>query len=105
MKVVVNSPSDQCGVADVNCRGTLIQSIPFEEIWVGKDTDGSEEGNSILLRMGKNYTFIGGGVTSFITQALIVKYESPIGNNDVPYPYAIDYLMIEGIMIQSEFST
>jgi hypothetical protein len=55
--------------------------------------------------MGKNYTFIGGGVTSFITQALIVKYESPIGNNDVPYPYAIDYLMIEGIMIQSEFST
>ena len=62
-------------------------------------------GNSILLQITKNkYVFIGNKIFSFTTKAEIKKFVSPVGNSDVPYPYAIDmdgkyYLMIESVII------
>jgi hypothetical protein len=63
------------------------------------------DGNSILLHI-KNldYVFIGDTVTKFKAHAKIVKYVSPVGNNLVPYPYAVDllgnyYLIIENVMM------
>ena len=54
----------------------------------GKEVDG----NSILIKPEKsknNYIFVGNGIRSFSTPEPILYFLSPIGNNDVPYPYAI----------------
>lgn len=58
------------------------------------------DGNTILLQLnnGNEYMYIGGEIYTFTTSDNIIDYISPIGNNDVPYPYAIGtqnvYLMI-----------
>ena len=62
-------------------------------------------GNSILLQLTQNkYVFIGHIIFSFTSKSEIKKFVSPVGNSDVPYPYAIDidgryYLMIEDVII------
>jgi hypothetical protein len=59
------------------------------------------DGNSILLQLSKTkYVSIGHEIYSFTTNHQIVEYISPVGNNDVPYPYAVDdigqyYLMLD----------
>jgi hypothetical protein len=64
------------------------------------------DGNSILLQLTKySYTYIGSEIYTFRTDSEIIDYVSPIGNSDVPYPYAIDsngyyYLMLENIKIK-----
>lgn len=40
-------------------------------------------------RSGHRYVFIGGNVGQFDTSEPISAFESPVGNNDVPYPVAI----------------
>ena len=84
------------------------------KVFVGKcpQYSGWGDGNSILLFMGfentlnhphygePKYIFIGTEIYSFYALNIINEYHSPIGNSDVPYPYAIDtdnryYLMIE----------
>jgi hypothetical protein len=52
----------------------------------------------------KKYIFIGSSIYSFNVFNKIIYYESPVGNSDVPYPYAIDekgyvYLCIEGVIL------
>jgi len=67
----------------------------------GKDFDG----NSFLLELDDDsYQHIGRDIFTFNSYNKIVKYVSPIGNNDVPYPYAIDsdgniYLLIEDVVL------
>jgi|TARA_B110000305_G_C19114205_1_gene481206 hypothetical protein len=62
-------------------------------------------GNSILLQITKNkYVFICDKIFSFTSKSEIKKFVSPVGNSDVPYPYAVDvdgryYLMIEDVII------
>lgn len=62
-------------------------------------------GNSILLQLEDNeYEFIGRTIFSFSSLAEIVEFVSPVGNNDVPYPHAIDidgniYLLIEDVVL------
>jgi len=63
------------------------------------------DGNTILIQIDdKEYVYIGEQIYKFKSYGKIVKYESPVGNNDVPYPYAIDeigktYLMIEDVVL------
>lgn len=63
------------------------------------------DGNSILLHINdNNYIYIGEKIYSFTSNAKIVKYISPVGNSDVPYPYAIDsenrvYLIVENVIL------
>jgi len=58
-------------------------------------------GNSCLFHHDKNkYIFVGHKVFSFTTRSPIVSFVSPVGNSDVPYPFAIDqegnaYLFLE----------
>lgn len=83
-----------------------------EKIFVGKSpetpstlylgTAGPEwDGNSLLLKLENgSYVFIGECIFSFKPLAEIVKFVSPMGNNDVPYPWAKDkegnyYLPVE----------
>ena len=65
-------------------------------------------GNSILLHLkDNNYLYIGGEKPFYFNSInTITEYVSPVGNNDVPYPYAIDkdgryYLMIENVILES----
>ena len=58
------------------------------------------------------YIFIGHKIFSFKTEYEIINYVSEVGNNDVPYPYAVDiknnyYLMIEEmrLSVPGEYST
>lgn len=51
------------------------------------------------------YVFIGEMIYSFTTPDKIISFVSPVGNNDVPYPYAIDEgnnvtLLIEKVKFQ-----
>jgi hypothetical protein len=52
--------------------------------------DGPEfDGNSILLQLTKQtYVYIGSEIYKFTTKDQIKRFISPVGNNDVPYPYA-----------------
>lgn len=70
------------------------------------------KGNSILFQVKSDrlkqhkYIYVGSEIYSFYTNELITKYYSPIGNNDVPYPYAISknniYLMVEKKVLNRE---
>lgn len=65
-------------------------------------------GNTILLKIKKNvYVFIGLNIYEFKTDDEIIKYYSPVGNNDVPYPVAIGkkyfYFMISKTQIPVEY--
>lgn len=92
--------------------------ITFEgvQVWIGYSPDCKTtrysggygpkfDGNSFLIcddAEALKYTFIGESIFSFHASMPIVAYHSPVGNSDVPYPYAIDceghfYLMIENV--------
>lgn len=80
--------------------------IPDDESLCKKNNKLAENfalGNSILVEKQKlSYVYIGMDIKSFETLDPIVKYESPVGNNDVPYPWAKDaknriYLMLEDV--------
>lgn len=95
----------------------LVKSFKPIDVFIGKSPlnemtrysggHGSEfDGNSILLKMSPTkYIFIGESIKSFKTKKEIMKYVSPVGNNDVPYPYGIDedglyYLITEGSTVK-----
>jgi len=99
-----------------NKINSKIYDLQVNKIFVGKSplirmTKYSEcvgdkyDGNSILLYLGNNtYKYIGECIYTFEALSPIIDYVSPIGNNDVPYPYAIDnnqniYLMIEKVIM------
>lgn len=64
------------------------------------------DGNSILLDLGnREYVFICEKLRFFHAEHDIHTFVSPVGNNDVPYPYAIDsreryYLLIEDVILE-----
>lgn len=82
--------------------GEILLSFGFEKVFVGFKKD---NGNSSIFYIGKNknkfkYIYVGALVYYFWTDEEIIEYVSIIGNNDVPYPFAVSknwyYLMIEG---------
>lgn len=99
----------------------LLMEIKYEKIFTGdplpsiftesKSGYSFEPGNSILvcISVGK-YIYIGSEIYSFQTgkgiDDEIIKYYSPIGNNDVPYPFAVSrnktYLMIEDVILDNQ---
>lgn len=90
----------------------------FENVWIGKSKKSPMtkfsggygkkwDGNSILLKTtdGK-YIQIGDAIRCFCAKFPIVSYHSPVGNNGVVYPYAIDcngryYLIFENVVIEN----
>lgn len=101
---------------------TLVAEYNIKDLFLGKSKlnamtkfsggYGPEfDGNSILLHIDDGddeeeykYVYVGNSVKEFTTNAKIVEYVSPVGNNCVPYPYALDtegnyYLMIEDKVI------
>lgn len=89
-----------------------ILTIPnYLEVFIGKsqDTKYSYDGNTILVRINKNkYMYIGETIYEFsLKNDEILSYNSPVGNNDVPYPYAVGkyntYLMLDKVYISNSF--
>ena len=96
----------------------LVFDISPQQIFIGKSVKskttefsggyGDEfDGNSILLKVSDTtYIYVGENIKLFHTIHPIISYHSPVGNNDVPYPYVIDssnnyYLIIEDVIIKS----
>lgn len=86
----------------------FIGNSPMNEMTQFSGGYGQEfDGNTILLQTGDNiYTYIGPEIYSFKTDGKIINYISPVGNNDIAYPYAVDeynnyYLLIEGVIIKN----
>ena len=98
-----------------------VYSGTYNQIFIGKSTQNrmtlfsggigkSFDGNSILCLLDNNkYLYIGENITTFdligSDQNKIIKYISDVGNNDVPYPYAIDsenniYFLLESIVLK-----
>nr|QBK88278.1 MAG: hypothetical protein LCMAC202_06400 [Marseillevirus LCMAC202] len=76
----------------------------------GQDPTLHIDGNSILFKHAEHarhhdYTFVGCEIYQFATKERINEYVSPMGNSDVPYPYAITdtrtYLMIEDVYLKN----
>ena len=99
-----DTDTDASDSDDDNLKYTAIQLMTFKvnQVFVGKsyyhedgfpDGYGSKfDGNSILLLLEnqKDYVMITDTVKIFQTESPIVEFFSPVGRNDVPYPYAID---------------
>lgn len=100
----------QLEIAAVQSHTTWLGESPITDRTMFSGGHGNRFlGNSILIELNNNirhnYMFIGHVVFTFIANSKIIKYVSEVGNNDVPYPYAIDennnfYLMIEDVMLQ-----
>jgi|688.fasta_scaffold165106_2 hypothetical protein len=89
-----------------NAKTIFIGESPMNKMTIFSGGHGPDFlGNSILLELGDNqYEFIGKNIFSFTSLAKIIHFVSPVGNNDVPYPYAIDidgniYLLIEEVVL------
>lgn len=100
----------------VTRRSRPMFQIDVNRVLVGKSTpnhmtstlvtDRPEyDGNSILVELSDLvYLHIGRTILEFRTKSSVSRYESPVGNNDVPYPYAVDirgnyYLPIENVIL------
>ena len=115
-KIIVNE--NKIEVYDNYLDKELItEYIDYEKIWIGESPKNKMTefsggyginflGNSFLIKIENNsYIHIGCEIFSFYTEEEILEYISPVGNNDVPYPYAIDkknnyYLMLEYIILK-----
>ncbi len=95
-----------------------LRSINSDKIFIGKKSpkggyDGLKpsqaEGNSILLKVGSKYVFIGHEIYEFkpVEGDTIVEYYSDIGNSDVPYPYAVGekymYIMLDKVAVEKSY--
>jgi hypothetical protein len=107
-----DSDSDEC-LHDLNTNHV---EYDIQKYFVGKSYKTSMtmwcatyiyfyDGNTILLHLTDgNYVFISNYIYKFKSVGKIINYFSPVGNNDVPYPYAVDeynniYLLIEYIYL------
>lgn len=91
-------------------KGELLHETSYQKVWIGdnelNDCNYDEKniypGNSILVHLSdEKYLYIGREIYRFSVEEgdQIKMYFSPVGNNDVPYPYAIGekmaYFMLE----------
>ncbi len=106
--VLANTKTQEFAVMAENGTKTIVKPTQYTKLFVGA---GPPKGNSVLVALGDNkYMFVGHEVFVFGTKESIVSYASPVGNSDVPYPYAVDankkiYLMLEKVAFPWTFGT
>eukprot|EP01124_Arcella_intermedia_P033303 TRINITY_DN7950_c0_g1_i1.p1 TRINITY_DN7950_c0_g1~~TRINITY_DN7950_c0_g1_i1.p1 ORF type:complete len:158 (+),score=13.89 TRINITY_DN7950_c0_g1_i1:74-547(+) len=64
----------------------------YKRVFIGDHPSGPYPGNTLLVQTSDNkYTYVGESIYVFRVEDgdQIVEYHSPVGNSDVPYPYAI----------------
>lgn len=103
---------DECGCGCPEGSYKPLMSFRYERFWSGRDWPSMRagcsdepfiDGNTILMKtVGNTYVWIGNnGILKFQLQPNdeVVTFMSPIGPNDVPYPYVLGrthtYLLLE----------
>jgi len=88
------------------CKDVFIGVSPKNEMTKFSKGFGKKfEGNTNLIKLSdKRYVYVGETIFEFTSLNKIVDYQSPVGNSDVPYPYAIDekgnyYLMLDQVIV------
>jgi len=106
VSVLINEDNVVYKGPEYKTKQVFIGKSPFNKMTDYSGGHGPEfDGNSILLNKEDwTYVFIGNKIKEFQALSEIVEYVSPVGNSDVPYPYAIDvngnyYLMIEDVIL------
>lgn len=112
-------PTNCVTVFNGSCDDSIIRKWDTcKQIFIGKSElnymtefsggHGSKwDGNSLLLHVdANNYAFIGESILTFTSDSPVKSFHSPVGNNRVPYPYAICengdiLLMIEQVVLKS----
>lgn len=66
------------------------------------------DGNSILLELtGGKYIYIGSEIYQFTPKSTILSFTSPVGNSDIPYPFAMDeeniYFMLYAVYVPIKY--
>jgi len=90
-----------------------LKEFKYLSFWPGSPVSNSfgdwEPGNTVVIQKDKsNYVFVNREVQEFQLEKgdEVVTYMSPIGNNDVPYPYIIGktyvYLLLEAATLPKE---
>lgn len=124
--IIDNTIHIRCTHYDLNTDTESVDDFPravyeCEEIFIGKSPKcpmtlfsgghGCDfDGNTILVRVESaatniyTYIWIGGEIIKFTTEHKIILFESLVGNNDMPYPWAMDdqgsiYLIIESVVM------
>ena len=76
-----------------NNTGWVIPVLTVEtclKIFIGDDLAYGNTGNSILLQKSNTeYIYISGSIKEFKCPEQIVEFHAPVGNSDVPYPFAV----------------
>ena len=78
-------------------KAAVVKEIAYKQIWIGDNMLGGKyyakkdqyKGNSILIQAASGkYIYVGHKMMEFSLQPgdTVIKYNSPVGNNDVPYP-------------------
>ena len=105
--IIDNESEDQTEILRVVPEKVFIGKSPRNHMTRYSGGYGSEfDGNSILIHVSDlDYIYVGDKIFRFTAETRIVRYVSPVGNNLVPYPYAVDendsfYLMIENVVTQ-----
>lgn len=99
-------------------KGKLVYETSYSDLFIGDNTlphpmaeypKGAAKGNTFLVHVsGSKYVHIGAELYSFETRdgEKIVHYYSPIGGNDVPYPYAVGerytYFLLDATTVPNE---
>jgi hypothetical protein len=81
----------------------------LRHIWIPDDDEESTfRGNNILLETNtpQEYILISSSISTFHSKAPIVTFSSNVGNNDVPYPHAVDadgryYILWDSVLLDS----
>ena len=92
---------DDVGISKKDYTHLIKEYKNVKRVFIGKSKKMNEEyrywrewgpkfdGNTILVEIqSKRYCLISESIIEFSTKDTIEKYDSPVGNNDVPYPVA-----------------
>lgn len=101
----VSHDENDTGELEETGRELIEEITDYKELYIGKDpSNGANDGNSILIQIKpKTYMFIGETIYTFTPFDPIEYFDSPVGNSDVPYPYAVGtentYLLTEQVYV------
>lgn len=62
----------------------------YLKIFIGDDLAYGYTGNSVLIQKSNTrYMYISGSIKEFKCPEQIIEFHAPVGNSDVPYPFAV----------------
>lgn len=103
--------NDGAAYGDEEQGELLCNYAEVTQFFAGDDPVCDERGNSVLFRVARqngahHYVYVGSEIYTFSSEEPVTSYVSPLGNSDVPYPYAVTasrtYLMIENVYVNND---